>query len=237
MEYQIRRSDTIAYVNKMMDNNWRAGKKDNTQAAGRIAVTGNRSGKKDSQVTGRQRPSFADTLQTTENKTVAKRKEASAATRQETPAAQERTHTLKAGETVWGLAVKVYKVNPQEILKLNNITDPRSLQIGQTLRIPEARKPAGKEEVVASWYGSQYHGKTMANGDRFNMHAATIAHKELPFGTKVLLENPDTGQKVTATVTDRGPFIEGRDVDLSYKLAQALSLDKRGVGNLTMEVL
>mgnify|MGYP006385455835 CR=1 FL=1 len=237
MEYQIRRSDTIAYVNKMMDNNWRTAKKDNAQAVDRSGINSNRSVKKGTELSSQQKASFANTLQTTENREAAGKKGAAASTQQEATTGQERTHTLKAGETVWGLAVKVYKVNPQEILKLNNITDPRSLQIGQTLRIPEARKSVGKEEVVASWYGSEYHGKTMANGDPFNMHAATIAHKELPFGTKVLLENPDTGQKVTATVTDRGPFIEGRDVDLSYKLAQRLSLDKQGVGNLTMEIL
>ncbi len=91
--------------------------------------------------------------------------------------------------------------------------------------------------MVASWYGRYHHGQTMANGEPFDMYAPTIAHKDIPLGTKVLLENPDTGQKATATVTDRGPYVQGRDVDLSYKLAQRLSLDKQGVGNLTMQVL
>ncbi len=148
-----------------------------------------------------------------------------------------RTHTLKAGETVWDLATKTYHVNPEDILKANNINDPSTLQIGKTLSIPQAPEKSEKESVVASWYGRYHHGLTMANGEPFDMFAPTIAHKDIPLGTKVLLENPETGQKVTATVTDRGPYVQGRDVDLSYKLAQRLSLDKQGVGNLTMQVL
>ena len=77
----------------------------------------------------------------------------------------------------------------------------------------------------------------MANGEPFNMHAATIAHKELPLGTKVELKNPQTGQKVLAVVTDRGPYIEGRDVDLSYGLARRLNMVDKGVGKLVMRVL
>lgn len=164
-----------------------------------------------------------------------------AATTSITPAKRrqgaERSHTVKPGETIWELAVKVYNVDPEELQKLNNISDPRKLQIGQLLRIPGKLQSTGKEEVVASWYGAEHHGRPMANGDPFNMYAATIAHKELPLGTRVLLENPATGEKVTATVTDRGPYIAGRDVDLSYRLAQRLSLEHQGVGSLTMEIL
>ncbi len=149
----------------------------------------------------------------------------------------ERSHTLKAGDTVWGLAVKVYQVDPQEIIKLNNISDPRKLQVGQVLRIPGKMQSTDKEAVVASWYGKEHHGRPMANGVPYDMHAPTIAHKELPLGTRVLLENPVTGEKATATVTDRGPYISGRDVDLSYHLAQRLSLERQGVGSLTMEIL
>lgn len=149
----------------------------------------------------------------------------------------ERSHTVKAGDTVWALAVKVYHVDPGEVLKLNNISDPRKLQIGQVLRIPGKIQSTGKEAVVASWYGREHHGRPMANGVPYDMHAPTIAHKELPLGTRVLLENPATGEKATATVTDRGPYIAGRDVDLSYHLAQRLSLVRQGVGGLTMVIL
>jgi rare lipoprotein A len=76
----------------------------------------------------------------------------------------------------------------------------------------------------------------MANGEIYNMYAATIAHKDLPLGTKIELENLDTGTKVNAVVTDRGPFVKGRDVDLSYGLARRLSLLEKGVDRLIMRV-
>jgi rare lipoprotein A len=77
----------------------------------------------------------------------------------------------------------------------------------------------------------------MANGRPFNMYAPTIAHKELPLGTKVELRNPRNGQRVVAVVTDRGPYIEGRDVDLSYGLAKKLDMVEQGVGKLMMRII
>ncbi|MBP7518512.1 MAG: septal ring lytic transglycosylase RlpA family lipoprotein, partial [Desulfobulbus sp.] len=62
-------------------------------------------------------------------------------------------------------------------------------------------------------------------------------HRDMPLGTRVELENPETGEKARATVTDRGPYVEGRDVDLSYRLARKLSLSRQGVANLKMRVL
>jgi rare lipoprotein A len=69
------------------------------------------------------------------------------------------------------------------------------------------------------------------------MYGPTVAHKELPLGTKVALENPATGEHVTAIVTDRGPYIDGRDVDLSYGIARRLSLVEKGVAPLVMKVI
>jgi rare lipoprotein A len=76
----------------------------------------------------------------------------------------------------------------------------------------------------------------MANGEIFDMNAATIAHKEIPLGTRVELENPSTGERAKAVVADRGPYVAGRDVDLSYGLAKKLSLVEKGVGPLVMHV-
>jgi len=96
---------------------------------------------------------------------------------------------------------------------------------------------AASEEVVAGWYGRFHQGKLMANGERFDMNKATIAHRDMPIGSKVELENPETGQKVRAVVTDRGPYHQGRDVDLSYGLAKRLSIAEQGVGKLKMRPL
>ncbi|HKI48497.1 MAG TPA: septal ring lytic transglycosylase RlpA family protein [Desulfobacteria bacterium] len=113
--------------------------------------------------------------------------------------------------------------------------DPKKLQPGQKLRVPVPSYPE-EQTIVASWYGEPYHNRPMANGVIYNMHANTVAHRDLPFGTKMELENPATGQREEAVVTDRGPFIEGRDLDISYGLAQKLSLVKDGVAPLVMRI-
>jgi rare lipoprotein A (peptidoglycan hydrolase) len=152
----------------------------------------------------------------------------------------ERIHILQKGETIWELARNTYRADPDEIIRHNNISNPNTLQIGQRIRIPAGngeQDDIQAKEVVASWYGHYHHGRIMANGAPFDMHGDTIAHKEMPFGTRVELENPHTGEKVEAVVTDRGPYIQGRDVDLSYGLAERLSLTQQGVGNLRMRIL
>ena len=149
-------------------------------------------------------------------------------------------HVLQKGENIWDLASKQYKVDPADILRLNKISNPNNLQIGQQIRIPNTEKSDEKNadaKVVASWYGKQHQGRIMANGSPFDMYGATIAHRDIAIGTTVELENPKTGEKATAVVTDRGPFASNRDVDLSYGLAKRLSLARQGVGNLKMRVL
>ncbi|MBW2306879.1 MAG: septal ring lytic transglycosylase RlpA family protein [Deltaproteobacteria bacterium] len=145
-------------------------------------------------------------------------------------------YTIKPGDTLWALAVKRFHVHVEDLIRDNGIEDPHRLQPGQRIRV---RLPSNfrQQEVVASWYGRAHHGKPMANGELFNMFAATIAHKDLPLGTRVELENPITGQRAKAVITDRGPYVAGRDVDISYGLARKLSLVEKGVGSLVMRVL
>jgi rare lipoprotein A len=144
-------------------------------------------------------------------------------------------YTIKENDTLWGLAVKKFHVNVEDLIRDNSIEDPRKIQPGQKIRVRIPSYP-GPMNVVASWYGKEHHGRAMANGEIFDMNAATIAHKEIPLGTRVELENPSTGQKVKAVVADRGPYVAGRDVDLSYGLAKKLSLVQKGVGSLVMHV-
>ncbi|MDR3631108.1 MAG: septal ring lytic transglycosylase RlpA family protein [Desulfocapsaceae bacterium] len=145
-------------------------------------------------------------------------------------------YTVQAGDTLWSLAVNKFHVNVEDLAKDNQIDDPDKIQVGQKLTIKKAEPPP-PGQVVASWYGKDFHGKTMANGSPYNMYANTIAHKDLPLGTKVELKNPRTGQTITAVVTDRGPYVDGRDVDLSYGVAQRLSMIQNGVDTLVMKVL
>ena len=89
--------------------------------------------------------------------------------------------------------------------------------------------------VVASWYGKQFNGKLTASGKRFNMYAMTCAHKTLQFGSKLRVTNPDNNKSVIVTVNDRGPFIRGRDLDLSYGAAKKIGIIKKGVARVKME--
>ncbi|HUO76700.1 MAG TPA: septal ring lytic transglycosylase RlpA family protein [Thermodesulfovibrionales bacterium] len=77
---------------------------------------------------------------------------------------------------------------------------------------------------VATWYGPEFHGKNTASGERFNMYDLTCAHKELPFGSVLEVTNTANGRSVKCTVNDRGPFVSGRDLDLSYAAAKEIGL-------------
>jgi len=97
--------------------------------------------------------------------------------------------------------------------------------------------PPGGEYVMASWYGPEFHGRPTASGEIFNMYDLTCAHKTMPFGTRLRVTNPENGKSVIVTVNDRGPFVRGRDLDLSYGAARAIGLVEKGVGLVKIEYL
>ena len=84
------------------------------------------------------------------------------------------------------------------------------------------------EAGMASWYGSAFQGRRTASGERFDMNQLTAAHKTLPLGTVVQVRNPLNGKTVDVTINDRGPFIKGRIIDLSYRAAWALGIVQAG---------
>lgn len=86
--------------------------------------------------------------------------------------------------------------------------------------------------IKSSWYGPHFYGKPMANGKPFNAEAMTVAHPDLPFGTKLLLYNVDNGKQVVVTVTDRGPFVKGRGLDCSEGVARKLGFWRKGIQQL-----
>lgn len=88
------------------------------------------------------------------------------------------------------------------------------------------------EQGYASWYGPGFQGKTTASGERYNMHHLTAAHRTLPFGTMVRVENLETGQSIDVRINDRGPFVKGRIIDLSKKAAQKIGLLDAGVARV-----
>lgn len=109
---------------------------------------------------------------------------------------------------------------------------------GSTFRPAASRSvPAPVLSGQASYYAHKYHGRTTASGERFNMHAMTAAHRTLPFGSVVRVTNPANGRQVTVRINDRGPFIDGRIIDLSLATAQRLDMVKAGVIPVQVEVL
>lgn len=87
--------------------------------------------------------------------------------------------------------------------------------------------------AIASWYGPDFHGRPTSSGEIFDMNAFTCAHRDYPFGTKLMVTNVSNNKTVSCLVNDRGPFVEGRDLDLSYAAAREIGLI--GVG--TCEVM
>jgi len=95
--------------------------------------------------------------------------------------------------------------------------------------------PEGAKRGTASWYGPDFHGKPTASGEIYNMYDYTCAHKEYPFGTKLRVVNLNNNKDVVCTVNDRGPFIPGRDIDLSYAAAKKIGLIGPGVTEVLMD--
>ena len=93
------------------------------------------------------------------------------------------------------------------------------------------------EEGIASWYGKKFHGRQTASGERYDMHELTAAHKSLPFGTRVRVTNLDNGRHVVVRITDRGPFIKGRIIDLSYAAARKVDMVNAGTARVRVEVV
>ena len=103
--------------------------------------------------------------------------------------------------------------------------------------LPADAKPLATESGLASWYGPPYHNRRGSNGEVYNMHAMTAAHRTYPLGSIVRVTNVKTGQHALVRITDRGPFIPGRVVDLSLAAAQKLDIWKPGVAAVKVELM
>ena len=111
---------------------------------------------------------------------------------------------------------------------------PTTQPAGQPVGTPAAPIVQG-ETGIASWYGHPYHGRRAASGEIYNMYDMTAAHRTLPFGTMVQVHDLENGRDVTVRINDRGPFVEGRIIDLSYAAAQAMGMP--GLAKVRLEIL
>jgi len=93
------------------------------------------------------------------------------------------------------------------------------------------------ESGIASWYGGKFHGRRTSNGEVYDMFSMTAAHKTLPMNTMLLVKNLENGQETLVRVNDRGPFVSGRIIDLSFKAAQAIGLADKGIAKVQVTAL
>ena len=102
---------------------------------------------------------------------------------------------------------------------------------------PKKRIVGEKIEGIVSWYGEDFHGKPTANGETFNMFDLTTAHRTLPMNTMLLVKNIENGKSVVVRVNDRGPFVKGKELDLSKKAGMKIGIIKRGAVKAEITIL
>lgn len=117
-------------------------------------------------------------------------------------------------------------LTPEDAVDLDSFEPPRGARVLRSLGTG-----------VASYYGRRFHGRLTANGERFDMGAMTAAHKTLPFGSMVRVTNPRNGLTVTVRINDRGPFIRGREIDLSRAAAERIDMIARGHEPVVLELV
>jgi rare lipoprotein A len=114
-------------------------------------------------------------------------------------------------------------------------------------KVAKSSQPKGKTKApqveekpyqvgIASWYGKQFHGRTTASGEDFDMFELTAAHRQLPLGTYVKVTNLGNGKWIIVRVNDRGPYVDGRIMDLSYSAARMLSF-RSGIERVRLDVV
>ncbi len=109
---------------------------------------------------------------------------------------------------------------------------------GMTRKQIEAIKDHPQVQIgIASYYGSKFHKKRTANGEIFNMYKVSAAHKTYPLGTKVKVTNMKNGQSIKLTINDRGPYVKGRIIDLSYKAARKIGFVNQGTTKVRIDVI
>ena len=148
-------------------------------------------------------------------------------------------YEVRPGDSLWKIGVRLFHKDPQQIARDNDLTNPDLIRPGQKLLIyqTEARPAEQAKKVTASWYGIEHQNKITAGGLPFDAHQNTVAHRTLPLGTKVRLVNPENGRTAVGRVADRGPYVRGRDLDVSLALAKKLGFVQKGVTELEIEVV
>jgi hypothetical protein len=98
-------------------------------------------------------------------------------------------------------------------------------------------KPIAVWDCISSWYGEDFDGLPTATGETYDMYAATAANPTLPLGSIVRVVNPENHRSQVVRINDRGPYVEGRELDVSYAVARELGFEQRGTARVRVELL
>jgi rare lipoprotein A len=130
-------------------------------------------------------------------------------------------------------------VNPTTAGRMSNPNQPASSQLYPELKTGAngQPKPLAVWECTTSWYGEDFDGQPTATGEAYDMYATTAAHPTLPMGSIVRVVNTRNHRSQVVRINDRGPYIEGRELDVSYEVARRLGFDQRGTAKVRLELL
>jgi len=137
---------------------------------------------------------------------------------------QKKDTVIKPNATKYTSAAR-HKATMRSYRVLGKRYYPSYVEVGQVMK------------GISSWYGPNFHGKYTSNGEVYDMHARTAAHKTWPMDTMVRVSNLQNGRSTIVRINDRGPFVKGRIIDCSYKAGKEIGLDKMGIAKVTVEVL
>jgi rare lipoprotein A len=133
---------------------------------------------------------------------------------------------------------KLKKVVPKDTIKNNKMLLPQQELVIDSLFVVNGNFKFYKKGANASYYADKFHGRKTASGKKYNKTQYTAAHKKLPFGTMVKVTNEVNGKSVTVEITDRGPFVRAREIDLSKRAFMDIATNKSsGSMRVTIEVL
>lgn len=146
-----------------------------------------------------------------------------------------------------GLLVLTPSVNPTTIASASNPAKIES-PLQESIKFPQAKSstkgPGSKEkqplavwECLTGWYGQDFDGQPTANGETYDMYATTAAHPTLPLGSIVRVTNTRNDRSQIVRINDRGPYVEGRELDVSYEVARRLGFDEKGLARVRVELL
>ena len=131
---------------------------------------------------------------------------------------------IEPGATKYTSAAR-HKATMRSYRVLGKQYHPTYVEVGQVMK------------GISSWYGPNFHGKYTSNGEVYDMHARTAAHKTWPMDTMVKVNNLQNGKSTIVRINDRGPFVKGRIIDCSYAAGKEIGLDRMGIAKVSIEVL